>query len=99
MDAYPKFGDIQALWLVAILENIAKAPEDIGNVARHRDGLDLQISFTVAKGSRHRFTEERCRALQVLLSEVTGVASPIVYVEGDPHPQAQEALRYAQNRL
>jgi hypothetical protein len=64
-------------------------------VARHKDGLDLELELHIAPRSRGAFTPEVCINLAQQVAERTGVMKPIAYLHGNPHPEAAEALDYA----
>jgi hypothetical protein len=95
VDAYPQFTKADGAWLVALLESKVAYPDDISAVRRRKAGLDLELSFKVAQRSRGVFTEAVCLEITAQVAERTGAIGPVVYVEGDPHPAAKEALDYA----
>lgn len=95
-DGYPIFGKQDFEWFEKLAKRLVpKHPEDIKNVGRRKCGLDLVLVIDIAPRSRPIFTMKLCERLAALAAERTGVTSPLVYVHGDPHPRAREALNYA----
>lgn len=91
MDPYPKFDDKQKAWFMAIIEGMVCNPET-ANFARVKGGMDLEIRIRVSPEDALIFTEEVCLSLARLLGVVTGT-SPVVYLDGQPHAVAREAIR------
>jgi hypothetical protein len=95
VDPYIPFSKQDLDWFDEQLRaRVPEHPDDIINVLRHRGGLDLELSFVVAPRSRHIFTEAVCLELTEAVKQRTGALAPVIYVEGDPHPAAKEALNY-----
>lgn len=100
MSGYPEFSREQMEWFVGLLEAvIPQHPEDVDNVARHKDGLDLELEIYIKPRSRGAFTAKVCIDLEQQVAKRTGVMKPVVYLHDHPHPEAAEALNYAARRL
>lgn len=82
----------------AFIDGLVSKP-DLANFARIYAGLDLEIMIRVATEDRQVFTPEMCKALTFVISALTGVHKPVVYLEGAPHPEAAEAIAYAANQV
>lgn len=92
-DPYSKLDEKVSEWFMAILQGMVRNSQT-AKFYRIKAGLDLEIVIAVAPEDRVVFTSEVCLALTELLRVTTQVA-PVVYLEGDPHPQARQALDYA----
>lgn len=90
MDAYPRFDDEQKAWFMTIIEGMVSNPE-AANFARVKGSMDMEIRILVVPEDAHIFTPDVCTSLARLLGVVTNT-SPVVYLDGQPHPAAQEAI-------
>lgn len=97
-DGYPPFSRDDLAWFYGEVQGLVQHPDDV-NVARRRAGLDLELFIEVEGRSRPVFTTDVCKELARKVAARTGVLEPVVYVYGDPHPEAQEALEYAARQL
>lgn len=90
MDPYSKFDNKQKAWFMALIEGMVSNPKS-ANFARVKGCLDLEVRIRVAPEDAHIFTQEVCVALEQLLGAVTDT-SPVVYLDGHPHPAAEKAI-------
>lgn len=95
---YTQITDKQRKWISAMLEGMVSKPQAV-EYKRYFSGLDVQIEISVAPVDWHIFTPEVCKALAVIIGQVTGVPDPVVYLEDNPHPEAAAALQYAASQL
>jgi hypothetical protein len=91
IDPYTEFSTPQKNWFMAVIEGLVKNP-DAANFMRVKGGNDLEIAIKVAPEDSHVFTPDVCRALKTLLILATGALAPVVYLYGNPHPEAQAAI-------
>lgn len=96
--SYTSITDEQRKRISTMLESLASKPEAV-SYTRYFAGLDLQIEIRVAPEDCRFFTPEVCGALSTIIGAIIGVLSPVVYLEGNPHPKAAEVLQYAARRL
>lgn len=83
MDGYPEFTREQMDWFVALVEAIVpEYPDDVINVGRHKDGLDLELELYIEPRSRSAFTAEVRIQLAEQAAEHAGVLKAVVYVHG-----------------
>ena len=100
LDGYPPFTPDDLAWFAAQVKAYAPGrADDIKNVGRRRAGLDLELLIVVEPRSRPVFTADVCLELARKAARRTGVLEPVVYVYGDPHPAAQEAIDYAARQM
>ncbi len=98
-DGYPRFSDEELAWFLTQVQRfVPQHPEDV-EVVRRKAGLDLELVIKVVKRSRPAFTADVCKQLAHKAAKRAQVLAPVVYVHGDPHPAAQEALDYAAQQL
>lgn len=95
-DPYPVLTDAQKKWFMNIVEKMVTKPDE-ANVLRVKGGNDLELAIVVAKEDEHLFTREVCLALKIRVKHITGVLSPVVYLDSNPHPQAKESIEAARS--
>ncbi len=98
-DGYPIFTKDELAWFYKRVCELVRPDrhEDV-NVGRRKAGLDLELVIAVAPRSRRVFTMKVCKQLAAEVARRTGVAPPLVYVYGDPHREAREALNHAMHQ-
>lgn len=97
MALYSKFSGEHMKWFMTIIEGMVTKPKS-ANFARVWGEDDLEIVIDVAPEDEHVFSLEVCNALKALLTSVTGVPSPVVYLIGVPHPEATDSTRATTQR-
>ena len=95
-DGYPLFTHKDLEWFYAEVSGLAtQYPNDVTNVARRKAGLDLELVIYVRPRSRDIFTEAVCEDLARKAGERAEGTKPLVYVYGDPYPNARSLLEVA----
>lgn len=76
---YPELSDEQMTWFVKLVEAMVSSPEKV-ICLRVMDGTGLEMALIVAPEDEHIFPPRTCEVLATSLCAVTGVSSPVVYL-------------------
>jgi len=83
---------------MAILEGMVTKP-DLVNFGISSSRFDLEVIIKVAKEDEQVFSEIVCVSLANLISSVTGLPKPIVYLYNAPYPAVAKLISYADMHL
>lgn len=92
---YPSFGASDLQWFTQRVESIAGDSQLVEGIYRRKAGLELEMVLRINRKAWAKFPPRVCLQLARELGHRVGVLRPVVYLEGNPHSEAQEALDYA----